>query len=418
MEHIDNIQVDGVLYAIGGKPQEVTYAVLKSMADGGTLVTGRSYRITDYVTSFKTWHSAGHAFDLIVTATAPDKLSEIARAALHEGDTYFANSRLEAWLIWYHINNDETVFLEADASGKGVIYRMIDEWNNDVDYDFKNAQTLVDESEFPEESYAGMYYYTFTVYDSGALHDGSLNANNSRVKDNTIRARIQTSILPNNEKMNMSYLICKTNAMIKTIEDNRVTGSARVNCSGYTVTDNEFVGFVTVTATQINNDRFFCRRTSTKITAKTFIHSCSFNNSTDVSLNAAYRSTFTGDGSTAITVPWIIYDVIVRPDGGIIYPGGCEIPSAVLNLTSSSTSEEISTAIGGLDGMKKIVKAANDGNLMFANLEFGDFFVKQYLRQILPVDTDEQTGFSILIEQGIYSLTYTASSATFTFSIS
>lgn len=85
--------------------------------------------------------SAGHQFDVIVKALAADKLSEEAYAALHAGDTYFANSKLGAWKLWYSIDNDTNRFDWADATnGKGVIYRMIDEFGNDLPYDFKNIQ--------------------------------------------------------------------------------------------------------------------------------------------------------------------------------------------------------------------------------------------------------------------------------------
>ena len=54
---------------------------------------------------------------------------------------YFASSNLNAWKIWYCLDNDESRFVWADGeNGSGVIYRMIDEWNNDCPYDFKNIQ--------------------------------------------------------------------------------------------------------------------------------------------------------------------------------------------------------------------------------------------------------------------------------------
>ena len=46
---------------------------------------------------------------------------------------------MEKWQIWYDVNNDTTKYEWADSTnGKGVIYRMIDEWGNDCPYDFKN----------------------------------------------------------------------------------------------------------------------------------------------------------------------------------------------------------------------------------------------------------------------------------------
>lgn len=192
----------------------VTWAELKALRDGGTLVPGQQYRITDYqcTTTQANTSSAGHQFDIVVTADSANKLNEVARACLHTGDTYFANSNLNAWQLWYCLDNDTSRFawaapsvpsqitvdgdiatrdpssdggIEAypeytyawagdhsmfyytsteapktgDAcswhhddsghsgmgvieyappSGKGVIYRMIDEFNNDVPYDFKN----------------------------------------------------------------------------------------------------------------------------------------------------------------------------------------------------------------------------------------------------------------------------------------
>ena len=113
------------------------------MRDNSQLVAGKQYRITDYTctTTQAATKSAGHVFDIIVTADSTNALNEEARAIQHEGDTYFADSNLSAWKIWYCIDNDTNRFAWADSTnGKGVIYRMIDEFNNDVPYDFKNIQ--------------------------------------------------------------------------------------------------------------------------------------------------------------------------------------------------------------------------------------------------------------------------------------
>ena len=121
-----------------------TYAELLAMVDGGTLVAGQQYRITDFVTTVANdaeARSAGHTFDLIVVADDEKTLNAAARAIAHDGDTYFANADLSKWQVWYDIHNDTTRYQWADAtSGKGVIYRLIDEWQNDCPYDFKNVQ--------------------------------------------------------------------------------------------------------------------------------------------------------------------------------------------------------------------------------------------------------------------------------------
>lgn len=117
-----------------------TYEVLKILRDNGSLVPGMQYRITDYVaTTVQQYTKAvSHPFDIIVTAENENTLSEIAQAIRHEGDTYFQHCKLESWKIWYSLDNDASRFLWADdKNGKGVVYRLIDEWNNDVPYDFK-----------------------------------------------------------------------------------------------------------------------------------------------------------------------------------------------------------------------------------------------------------------------------------------
>ena len=118
-----------------------TYAELVALRNSSSLIAGMQYRITDYActTTQASTQSAGHPFDIIVTADSENTLNEEARAIQHEGDTYFADCDLNAWKIWYCLDNDASRFAWADsANGKGVIYRMIDEWNNDVPYDFKN----------------------------------------------------------------------------------------------------------------------------------------------------------------------------------------------------------------------------------------------------------------------------------------
>lgn len=120
---------------------EKTWSQLKAMRDGGTLVPGQQYRITDYTctTTQADTSTAGHVFDIIVVADTASKLNENARAVAHSGDTYFANCKLEAWELKYCIDNDTNRFAWADSTnGKGVIFYMKDEFGNICGYDFKN----------------------------------------------------------------------------------------------------------------------------------------------------------------------------------------------------------------------------------------------------------------------------------------
>ena len=143
-------EVEEINEKIGNLPQgasmtPITYAELVELRDNGNLVAGSFYRITDYetTTSQENTQSAGHPFDVIVLALSENTLAEEAYAIQSARDTdgYFANSNLAAWKLWYSLDNDTERFAWADeVNGKGVIYRMIDEWNNDVPYDFKNIQ--------------------------------------------------------------------------------------------------------------------------------------------------------------------------------------------------------------------------------------------------------------------------------------
>lgn len=57
----------------------------------------------------------------------------------YEGVIKPANAKLNAWEIKYCLDNDTTRFNWADdVNGKGVIYYMKDEFNNEAEYDFKN----------------------------------------------------------------------------------------------------------------------------------------------------------------------------------------------------------------------------------------------------------------------------------------
>ena len=88
-----------------------TYAALVALRDGGNLVPGTWYRITDYHTTVSpmigTIHSAGNQFDVIVRANDASHLNENAYAAHHEGDNYFAAAKLEAWELKYRLENEK-----------------------------------------------------------------------------------------------------------------------------------------------------------------------------------------------------------------------------------------------------------------------------------------------------------------------
>lgn len=141
----------------------VTYAELTQLIAAGELVPGQRYRITDFVTMTNEAfgqsmgvRSAGHQFDVVVTASTESTLSEAATAMLHDGDAYFSNSDLTKWELKYSVTNSH---VWADPNGRGVIYWMRDEWGNECGYDFKNIQykryRVESESGIPNLFYKG-----------------------------------------------------------------------------------------------------------------------------------------------------------------------------------------------------------------------------------------------------------------------
>ena len=174
----------------GVSMQNITYAELVIKVNQSGLKQGELYRITDYITTTTqpNTRSAGHQFDIIVIALSTNELSQNAYAIQHEGDTYFSNSDLSARDIKYDIHNDLSKYAWADTEyGKGVIYYMKDEFDNEAPYDFKNIQferTLewFEEhenwcnevlGEVPSES---QWYYTLT-YNGETIQDASIVGN-------------------------------------------------------------------------------------------------------------------------------------------------------------------------------------------------------------------------------------------------
>ena len=212
MSKITKINVGGVDYELGGSGSaqvlETTYAQLKELVDSSGLTPGNRYRITDFVSIFnENVKSANHPFDLIVTASSVNTFYPKAEAAKHEGDDYFVNCDLSAWEIWYDFNNDTSKYYFANENtGKGFIYRMIDENNNDVNYDFKNLLMTIKPPYFHsafESNEGEVYLYTFSYIEDITPNDFANPMDFSiqsfgECKDNIIRMSHKNSAPFNN----------------------------------------------------------------------------------------------------------------------------------------------------------------------------------------------------------------------------
>ena len=147
---------------------EATYAELVQMATDGQLIKGMRYRMTDYetMTSQSGTTSAGHPFDLILTALDEYSFSERCSAvrSARDLDGYFAEHNIAAWDVWYDIANNQKRFAWAVTKGSsiGVDLSSVDaslgvvtanyvgtiEWDGDTyaKWDFYLAPAQVDAS--------------------------------------------------------------------------------------------------------------------------------------------------------------------------------------------------------------------------------------------------------------------------------
>ena len=212
----------------------LTYSELVTLKENSQLQDGAFYRITDYVTTTngnsantnEPSKSAGHAFDIIIQALGASNLADKGTCALHSGDTYFANYNLGAWQVWYDISNSTTKYAWADSTnGKGTIYRMIDEFGNDLPYDFKNIQFYRSASNYTSVSSfltsTDNYYYTFSsVSGTGVVTDYSLDA---YTHDNVMKQSIGNSGAP---RLNNTIFVHKTTS---TVVDTNTFGTDAYN---------------------------------------------------------------------------------------------------------------------------------------------------------------------------------------------
>lgn len=182
-ENIKNgISIGGVIgnYIGGGGGgvviNEITYSDFVDAIGNEELEAGEFYRITDYVTKisnsdsknyFPFALSAEHPFDLIVLATSENTYCENVMAIQHSGDTYFNECNLQAWeLKWTHLN-DTNVYAWADENdGKGVIYYLKDENNNEAFYDFKNIKYLQFALERIDDTSSVAYSFEYNQHSS------------------------------------------------------------------------------------------------------------------------------------------------------------------------------------------------------------------------------------------------------------
>lgn len=210
----------------------ITYSELKNLRDNSQLVAGTTYRLTDYefTTVQENTKSAGHGFDIILQALSSSELSEQGFALPREGDSHFNGNSLSSWQIWYTLENDSSRYRWADEkNGKGVIYRMIDEYQNDCPYDFKNCLFLI----------GNMWLYTFALIDNQNIYDLSTYRNSAL--NNTIAVCFESKTF-NTSRQELSYNVLQSylSDSRKIVKDNII----ELNCTKNIITDSSNIQLI------------------------------------------------------------------------------------------------------------------------------------------------------------------------------
>lgn len=257
MDKISKINVNGVDYELAGSevsatPQKITHASLVELKETDTLVTGTKYRIIDFVTE-TTWEgekpanvkeSAKHPYDLIVTAKNESSLEKEASAIQHEGDDYFSNSELSKWKLEYSLTSVNYT--------KGKITKMVDEFNNVANFDFKNLLESLDDLE-------GSLFYAFSTVEMSdtsvsKVSDATLTGKvlNNYIGYNTVVADIVgmlklTADINNNNFLGSAKIILKSSILANSLKYNEINASLKIR---YTKGDSAGI-------TEISNNRFF-----------------------------------------------------------------------------------------------------------------------------------------------------------------
>lgn len=178
-----NVTESNIIIGGGGGADlmvEITHSDLLALVNNSGLIPGQKYRITDYVATVNASNygddsdyparSIDKGFYVIVTADSVNKLNENAIAQRNPDVGGFVGyTRFEAWQLKYTIYNDTSNYDWAVNTGKGVIYEMIDEFNNKAPYDFKSIQFKRND----------VWKFTFnTIYfDDGSLVKGNAIGN-------------------------------------------------------------------------------------------------------------------------------------------------------------------------------------------------------------------------------------------------
>ena len=157
------------------------------------------------------------------------------------GDTAY---RYDSTLNIMENDRDIEAFVEGTPLGTGVIYRLIDEWNNDVAYDFKNIQfirPLTDEG-YDADNGTDTWVYTFTAYDIDnivCLDCSMINGRDNIVNEteicvnNTIKAYINSAVKYKLSNNAVIMILSEVNEEIPSCMELFIDSGSNLNTIGY-----------------------------------------------------------------------------------------------------------------------------------------------------------------------------------------
>ena len=168
---------DGVVeeYALGHKGKSIKEnIVIDSWSDIEFYDTGDRQTVDNV--EYKIFKAKGdHIFILILNLeVGSDVYLEVADILPSQGTVSLEVSLEKVGTIIKHTPE------KLAYNGRGVIYRLIDEWNNDVPYDFKSlmfAEKLNPEDGKIDREAETDYYYTFSVKEDGVIKEASILTN-------------------------------------------------------------------------------------------------------------------------------------------------------------------------------------------------------------------------------------------------
>ena len=164
------------------------------------------------------------AIEVLTNSIISSELSQV-RLRMFQNDVLIADDYFPS----------ESALIQEGAPGRGAIYRMIDEFNNDCPYDFKNLMYYIGRESGTPVIGGGSdpeLWYTFTLIDDYAVEHTTLKGNGS-ILDNSLNNTGKSSLSCRNntiQSLPTQYnVFCTPSSQAKTTGSGDPLGQAKTN---------------------------------------------------------------------------------------------------------------------------------------------------------------------------------------------